>query len=112
MRVVDKATGKPLMEHQMGAGDIFRACQTKDESIKDWVGLAVKRGRATGSPAIFWLDKDRAHDANMIGKVNTYLKDHDLTGVELFIKNPVDAVRIRHSVILCSSFLFSLFVCV
>ena len=79
MRVVDKATGKPLMEHQMGAGDIFRACQTKDESIKDWVGLAVKRGRATGSPAIFWLDKDRAHDANMIGKVNTYLKDHDLT---------------------------------
>lgn len=93
MRVVDKASGKSLMEHQVGAGDIFRACQTKDESIKDWVGLAVKRGRATGSPAIFWLDKDRAHDANIIAKVNTYLKDHDLTGVELFIKDPVDAVR-------------------
>merc|ERR1711991_256979 len=75
-------------------GDILRACQTKDESIKDWVGLAVKRARATGSPAIFWLDKNRAHDKNLIEKVNLYLKDHDTKGLDISILSPVDAVRL------------------
>lgn len=93
MKVTD-ASGKVLMEQVMEEGDIFRACQTKDESIEDWVGLAVKRARATDSPAIFWLDKDRGHDANMIKKVNTYLGDHDTKGLDISILAPVDAVRL------------------
>ncbi len=94
MKMVDKASGEVLMEQVVEEGDIFRACQTKDESIKDWVGLAVKRARATDSPAIFWLDKNRAHDANLIEKINLYLKDHDTKGLDISILNPVDAVRI------------------
>lgn len=94
MKMVDKASGEVLMEQVVEEGDIFRACQTKDESIKDWVGLAVKRARATDSPAIFWLDKNRAHDANLIEKINLYLKDHDTKGLDISILNPVDAVRL------------------
>ena len=94
MKLVDKVSGKVLMEQVVEEGDIFRACQTKDESIKDWVGLAVKRARATDSPAIFWLDKDRAHDANLIEKVNKYLAELDTKGLDISILNPVDAVRL------------------
>ena len=94
MKVVDNSSGNVLMEHSVNTGDIFRMCQTKDESIRDWVGLAVKRARATGSPAIFWLDKNRAHDASIIEKVNQYLPEHDTKGLDLSIMSPVDAVRV------------------
>ncbi len=94
MKVVDNSSGNILMEHSVEKGDIFRMCQTKDESIKDWVGLAVRRARATGSPAIFWLDKNRAHDASIIAKVTQYLSDHDTKGLDLSIMAPVDAVRV------------------
>jgi len=94
MRVVDKASGKTVMEHNVQKGDIWRMCQTKDVPIQDWVKLAVSRARASGSPAIFWLDHKRAHDKNLIKKVNTYLKNHDTTGLDISIANPVDAVRI------------------
>jgi isocitrate dehydrogenase len=93
IKVIDNNTNEVKMEHSVQEGDIFRACQTKDVAIKDWVKLAVNRAKATGNPAIFWLDKDRAHDAKIIEKVNLYLKDHDTTGLDLSIKNPVDAVR-------------------
>jgi len=94
MKVVDNSSGNVLMEHSVDTGDVFRMCQTKDESIRDWVGLAVKRARATGSPAIFWLDKNRAHDASIIEKVNQYLPEHDTKGLDLSIMSPVDAVRV------------------
>ena len=93
MKVVDNNSGETVMEHNVEKGDIFRMCQTKDESIRDWVGLAVRRSRASGSPAIFWLDKNRAHDASIIAKVNTYLKDHDTSGLDISIAAPVEAVR-------------------
>jgi len=80
-----------LMEHQVEAGDIWRACQTKDAPVQDWVKLAVKRARASGDPAVFWLDKNRAHDAQIIAKVETYLKDHDTTGLDLRILPPAEA---------------------
>lgn len=83
-----------LMEHSVNQGDIWRMCQTKDEPIQDWVKLAVNRARATGQPAIFWLDENRAHDNNLIAKVNTYLKDHDTTGLDIRILAPVDAVKV------------------
>jgi isocitrate dehydrogenase len=92
VRVVDQA-GKVLLEHQVSAGDIWRACQTKDIPIRDWVKLAVTRARATGAPAVFWLDEGRAHDANLIKKVNEYLKDHDTAGLDIRIMAPVDAIR-------------------
>lgn len=92
VRVVDDA-GNVLMEHDVQAGDIWRACQTKDLPIQDWVKLAVDRARATGSPAIFWLDKDRAHDANLIKKVEQYLSDHDTSGLDIQIMAPVDAMQ-------------------
>lgn len=92
VRVVD-ADGKVLSEHSVQAGDIWRACQTKDAPIKDWVKLAISRARATGAPAVFWLDQNRAHDAQLIKKVNTYLKDHDTSGLEIHIKSPKDATR-------------------
>ncbi|WP_198420168.1 NADP-dependent isocitrate dehydrogenase [Geomonas ferrireducens] len=92
MRVVD-AAGEVLIQHQVEQGDIWRGCQAKDLPIRDWVKLAVSRARATGAPAVFWLDKNRAHDAQMIEKVNTYLKDHDTTGLELHIMSPVEAMR-------------------
>ncbi|PHR99303.1 MAG: isocitrate dehydrogenase (NADP(+)) [Leeuwenhoekiella sp.] len=90
--VID-ANGTVLMEHQVEQGDIWRMCQTKDEPVQDWVKLAVSRARATQDPAIFWLDKDRAHDAELIKKVNLYLKDHDTEGLDIQIMSPVDATR-------------------
>jgi len=84
-------SGAVLLEHQVEAGDIWRSCQTKDIAIKDWVKLAVTRARASGWPAIFWLDKNRAHDAQIIAKVNTYLPEHDTTGLDLSILPPTMA---------------------
>lgn len=91
--VVADANGKVLMEQEVEAGDIFRMCQVKDAPVRDWVKLAVNRARATGTPAIFWLDENRAHDRELIKKVTTYLKDHDTTGLEIHIMNPVDATK-------------------
>lgn len=85
--------GSVLLEHAVEKGDIWRMCQTKDAPIQDWVKLAVTRAKATGQPAIFWLDKNRAHDANLIIKVESYLKDHDTSGLDIQIKTPVDAIR-------------------
>ena len=93
VRVVD-GSDNVLMEHTVQPGDIFRMCQTKDEPIRDWVRLGVSRARATGSMAIFWLSKDRAHDANLIAKVNEYLPDHDTDGLEIEIMSPVDACKL------------------
>lgn len=90
VRVTDSA-GKVLFEHSVEAGDIWRACQTKDAPVQDWVKLAVNRARATGSPAIFWLDENRAHDAQIIAKVKTYLADHDTTGLDIRILPPAEA---------------------
>jgi isocitrate dehydrogenase len=92
VRVVD-ASGKALLEHKVEAGDIWRACQTKDVAIKDWVKLAVTRARATGAPAVFWLDEKRAHDKNLIDKVNKYLLEHDTKGLEILVRPPVEAIR-------------------
>ncbi|MBU1191534.1 MAG: NADP-dependent isocitrate dehydrogenase [Gammaproteobacteria bacterium] len=92
VRVTD-AAGNLLLEHQVEAGDIWRMCQTRDLPIRDWVGLAVTRARLTGQPAIFWLDPRRAHDANLIKKVETYLQDHDTHGLEIKILSPTDATR-------------------
>jgi isocitrate dehydrogenase len=90
VEVVD-AAGEVLMSHDVEAGDIWRACQAKDAPIRDWVKLAVTRARASGTPAVFWLDDSRAHDRNLIAKVETYLQDHDTDGLDLRILNPVDA---------------------
>ena len=92
VRVVDVAD-KVLMEHKVEAGDVWRACQTKDAPIRDWVKLAVKRARATGTPAVFWLDERRAHDAQLISKVERYLKDHDTSGLDIRIMPPADACK-------------------
>jgi len=92
--VTDNSTGEVYFEHVVGDGDIWRMCQTKDEPIRDWVRLAVERGRATGDRVIFWLDKKRAHDKSLIDKVNTYLNDHDLSGLDISIMKPVDACRV------------------
>ena len=92
VRVVDE-TGAVLIEHEVGPGDIWRACQTKDVAIQDWVKLAVTRARATGDPAIFWLDANRAHDANLIAKVEKYLPEHDTSGLDITIAAPDDAIR-------------------
>jgi len=80
-----------VLEQAVGAGDIFRMCQTKDLPIQDWVKLAVTRARATGNPAVFWLDEGRAHDATLIEKVKTYLADHDTDGLQIEIMSPVEA---------------------
>ncbi|UUU38929.1 NADP-dependent isocitrate dehydrogenase [Streptomyces sp. NBC_00162] len=90
VRVVD-AAGATVLEQEVAAGDIFRACQTKDAPIQDWVKLAVTRARATGVPAVFWLDEGRAHDAQLIAKVKTYLADHDTEGLTIKILSPVEA---------------------
>ena len=90
VRVVDSA-GKVLLQQEVEAGDIWRACQTKDAPVRDWVKLAVNRARATNTPAIFWLDKNRAHDAELIKKIETYLKEHDTAGVDIKILAPADA---------------------
>jgi isocitrate dehydrogenase len=92
MRVVD-TNDNVLMQHTVETGDIWRMCQAKDAAIRDWVKLAVTRARATNAPAIFWLDADRAHDAQLIEKVNRYLKDHDTNGLEFHILPPVEATR-------------------
>ena len=81
------------MKHTVEPGDIWRMCQTKDLPIRDWVKLVVKRARATGQPAIFWLDAKRAHDANLIAKVEIYLKDHDIHDLEIKILPPVEAIQ-------------------
>jgi isocitrate dehydrogenase len=93
IRVVNEATGETVLAQAVQTGDIFRSCQTKDIAIRDWVKLAVKRARATGAPAIFWLDAQRGHDAQVIGKVESYLKEHDTTGLEIRILSPVDAMK-------------------
>ena len=90
IQVVNGA-GDTLIEHTVEPGDIWRACQTKDAPIRDWVKLAVTRARASGSPAVFWLDEARAHDANLIAKVNAYLPDHDTDGLTIEIMTPADA---------------------
>ncbi len=92
VRTVDNA-GNVLTEHTVNEGDIWRMCQVKDAPIRDWVKLAVSRARATGSPAVFWLDSERAHDAELIKKVNLYLKDHDTEGLDIQIMSPVLATR-------------------
>ncbi|MBC3987848.1 NADP-dependent isocitrate dehydrogenase [Streptomyces sp. AC563] len=90
VRAVD-GNGNVVLEQVASAGDIFRMCQTKDAPIRDWVKLAVTRARATGDPAVFWLDEGRAHDANLIAKVRTYLADHDTDGLRIEIMSPVEA---------------------
>ncbi|MGN6521420.1 MAG: NADP-dependent isocitrate dehydrogenase [Dokdonella sp.] len=92
VRVVDEA-GTVLLEQPVEAGDIFRMCQTKDAPVQDWVKLAVSRARLSGTPAVFWLDANRAHDAQLIAKVEKYLKDHDTSGLDISIKAPVEAMR-------------------
>jgi isocitrate dehydrogenase len=92
VRVVD-TDGKVLIEHDVETGDIWRACQAKDAPIRDWVKLAVTRARATGTPAVFWLDEDRAHDAQLIAKVKQYLGDHDTDGLDIRIMSPAEATR-------------------
>ena len=92
VRVAD-SDGKILTEHKVEAGDIWRACQTKDAAIRDWVKLAVKRARATGCPAVFWLDRNRAHDAQLIAKVEEYLGESDTTGLAISVMAPAEACR-------------------
>jgi isocitrate dehydrogenase len=92
VRVLD-ADGKAIMEHRVEQGDIWRMSRTKDLPIRDWVKLAVSRARATGQPAIFWLDENRAYDRNVIDKVRRYLRDHDTNGLDIRIMSPVNAIR-------------------
>ena len=92
IEVVNSA-GDVLLHHDVAAGDIWRACQTKDAAIRDWVGLAVTRARATGWPTVFWLDETRAHDRNLLLKVKTYLTDHEIDDLDIRILSPVEATR-------------------
>ncbi len=92
VRVVNES-GETLMEHSVEKGDIWRMCQTRDLPIQDWIKLAVNRARATGVPTVFWLDSDRAHDANVIAKINQYLPQYDTTGLDIKILSPVAAMR-------------------
>jgi len=92
VRVVDQ-DGRTIFEHAVAAGDIWRMCQTKDIPVRDWVKLAVTRARLTGTPAVFWLDESRPHDANIIAKVRAYLPEHDTSGLQIEIMAPVDAIR-------------------
>ena len=92
VQVIDES-GTVLMEHAVKRGDIWRMCQAKDLPVRDWVRLAVTRARATGTPAVFWLDSERAHDAILIEKVNRYLGDHDLTGLDIRLMSPREAMR-------------------
>ncbi|HSM10769.1 MAG TPA: NADP-dependent isocitrate dehydrogenase [Lysobacter sp.] len=93
VRVIDQA-GHVVFEHAVQAGDIWRMCQTKDAAIQDWVKLAVSRARLSATPAVFWLDSNRAHDRQVIAKVERYLQDHDLTGLDIRILSPVDAIAL------------------
>jgi len=92
VRVLNQA-GKALMEHRVEKGDVWRMCQSKDAPIRDWVKLAVNRAKATDNPTVFWLDSKRAHDANLIQKVEKYLKDYDIAGLDIQILSPQDAIR-------------------
>ena len=92
IEIID-AGGNVLMAHDVEEGDIWRACQVKDAAVKDWVKLAVNRARATGWPAVFWLDADRAHDAQLIKKLDQYLPEHDTSGLEILIKTPIEATK-------------------
>ncbi|MEQ5792044.1 NADP-dependent isocitrate dehydrogenase [Muricauda sp. NFXS6] len=92
VKVVD-ASGNTLIEHPVEKGDIWRMCQVKDAPVQDWVKLAVSRARATNTPAVFWLDEERAHDAELIKKVNLYLKDHDTDGLDIRILSPIEATK-------------------
>ena len=92
IRVID-GSGATLMEQSVEEGDIFRMCQTKDAAIEDWVKLGVNRARLTGTPAIFWLDSNRAHDAELIKKIDQYLPEHDTTGLDLRVLAPIDAIK-------------------
>ena len=93
VQVVDDS-GAVLLEHKVEEGDIWRMCQVKDLPIQDWVKLAVKRARATGVPALFWLNENRAHDAQLIKKVKTYLPNHDTRGLDIKILSPVEATKL------------------
>merc|ERR1719407_360122 len=95
VEVVDSASGRALadLSQAVSAGDIYRMCQTKDAPIKDWVKLAVTRSRASGDPAIFWLDQERPHHRELIVKVNAYLREHDTEGLSLSIASPVEAMK-------------------
>lgn len=90
---VVNAAGEVLMSHEVASGDIWRACQTKDAPIRDWVKLAVTRARLSNTPAVFWLDETRAHDRNLIAKVNEYLGDHDTEGLDIRILSPIEATK-------------------
>ncbi|WP_108244688.1 NADP-dependent isocitrate dehydrogenase [Muricauda brasiliensis] len=90
---VVNAAGETLIEHVVEEGDIWRMCQVKDAPVQDWVKLAVSRARATGTPAVFWLDENRAHDAELIKKVNVYLKDQDTSGLDIRILSPIEATK-------------------
>ncbi|GAI10731.1 unnamed protein product, partial [marine sediment metagenome] len=92
IRLVD-ADGATIMGQPVESGDIFRMCQTKDAPIRNWVQLAVARAKATGSPAVFWLDENRAHDAQIIKKVNEYLPQQDTTGIDIHIAKPTEAMK-------------------
>src|SRR5690606_21385016 len=92
VRVIDES-GKVLLEHAVEQGDIWRMCQTKDAAVQDWVKLAVARARLSSTPAVFWLDAKRPHDAQLIAKVERYLKDHDTSGLDIRILAPVEAVK-------------------
>jgi isocitrate dehydrogenase len=93
VRVVDEA-GVVIFEHEVDEGDIWRACQTKDDAIRDWVKLAVSRARDSGTPAVFWLDETRAHDAQILLKVRKYLQDHDTEGLDIKILPPFEACTV------------------
>jgi isocitrate dehydrogenase len=93
IRVIDVSTGQKMMEQPVSTGDIFRRSNVKDEAIRDWVRLAVTRARATDTPAVFWLDEDRAHDAQLIAKVRSFLADHDTSGLAIEIMKPADATQ-------------------
>lgn len=101
MRVIDEESDRVLFEHAVEEGDIWRMCQVKDAPIRDWVKLAVNRARKTGSPAVFWLDKNRPHEAQLIIKVNQYLEDHNTEGLELLILSPAEATRYSLDKISC-----------
>jgi isocitrate dehydrogenase len=93
IRVVSEATGRTLLEQKVEEGDVFRSCRTTDAAIRDWVKLAVRRARVTGAPAVFWLDKDRAHDREVIEKVEFYLNEHDIVHLDIRIMRPVEAMK-------------------
>ncbi len=93
VKVISLSSGETLIEHTVEQGDIWRMCQVKDAPVQDWVKLAVSRARATKDPAVFWLDQERAHDAELIKKVNMYLKDHDTSGLDIRILSPIEATK-------------------